>query len=192
MQGEVDDLSSDAALLAATAAGERPAFERFAARHRRPLARFLAQLGADAEDVAQEALIAAHRAAGTFRGAGTARAWLFQIARRLALRRRPRQDVVSDSPLTELAVRAGWGEPPADPETAASEAEARAQVRAAFARLSPEDREVLHLRDVEGLTGPEAALALDLHIDALKTRLHRARLRLMASLVGAEGGSHAR
>ena len=63
-----------------------------------------------------------------------------------------------------------------------AEQKEKERVSAALARLSDEDREVIVLRDLEGFTGPEAAALLDVDLGALKSRLHRARLRLMAEL----------
>ena len=60
-------------------------------------------------------------------------------------------------------------------------------VRRAFARLAAEDREVLLLRDIEGFHGDEAATLLEIGLPALKSRLHRARLRLVAELRGTGG-----
>ena len=59
--------------------------------------------------------------------------------------------------------------------------ESRAHVAAALTSLSPDDREVLLLRDVEGLSGEETAHTLGVDLAAMKSRLHRARLRLAAA-----------
>ncbi|TNF30237.1 MAG: RNA polymerase subunit sigma-24, partial [Deltaproteobacteria bacterium] len=74
------------------------------------------------------------------------------------------------------------------PEAAAARAEDRARLATALAALAEADREVIALRDLAGLTGPEAADALGLPLAAMKTRLHRARLRLMGQLRGGPGG----
>ena len=77
-----------------------------------------------------------------------------------------------------LGLAAGWG----DPEAIASAHEQQDVLAHAFARLEPLDREILSLRDQEGLTGPEAAEVLQLPLSAVKARLHRARLRLMGEV----------
>lgn len=86
-----------------------------------------------------------------------------------------------EAPLVELGVAAGWGEV-RDPEARVSAMEDHARLHRALDALSPADREVITLRDLEGLSGPEAAQVLDLPLASLKTRLHRARLRLLARL----------
>lgn len=180
------DDPSDAALLSATAAGDTAAFDRFVTRHAPHVHRFLASLGvhdADADDAMQDAFVAAWRGARGFRGDGTARAWLFTIARnavRHAARRRvgePDRFAPLDAAhsLDAIALAAGWGRD--DEAIAADRAEL---VRVALHRLGAPDREILVLRDMEGLSGDETAAALELTLPAMKSRLHRARLRLAA------------
>ena len=178
---------SDADLLRRSAEGDAGAFERFVTRHEASVYRYLRALAddaADAEDALQEAFVAAWRAASSFRGTD-ARAWLLAIARnRLRRMHRRRAGAPSDSdlvPLERLGAEAGWGAPE-DPGAELERREARERVERALGRLSAPDREVLLLRDVEGLTGEEAADVLGISLAALKSRLHRARLRLAAEL----------
>ncbi len=90
-----------------------------------------------------------------------------------------------DEPLMTLGREAGWGSD--DPEALAIAAERRDTLTRALQALSPGDREVLILRDIEGLSGQEAAEVLAITGAALKSRLHRARLRLARALrVSAE------
>jgi RNA polymerase sigma-70 factor (ECF subfamily) len=56
------------------------------------------------------------------------------------------------------------------------------RLRAALARLEGDDRAVIVARDLEGLSGRETAELLDISLAAMKARLHRARLRLVAEL----------
>lgn len=152
-------------------------------RHAGAVHRLLRTLGAgpdDAEDALQDCFIAAWRAAATFGGGESARGWLFSIARnalRRQHRRRAGEPAEMDS-LEVLATLAGWG--------AGSDFSARLEVEDelewALARIPEEERRVLILRDLEGLSGPEAADALELSVPAMKSRLHRGRLHLMAVL----------
>ncbi len=174
----------DAALLRRAAGGDRSAYDTFVTRHQDALFRFLrlaAGQDGDAEDALQEAFLAAWRAAGGFRGGDSARAWLFTIGRHALLRlRRRRVDEPADLvPLEALGCEAGWGgEPAVEP----AGGDRRAQLTAALGRLAPPDREVIVLRELEGFSGEEAAALLGLELPALKSRLHRARLRLAAEL----------
>jgi RNA polymerase sigma-70 factor (ECF subfamily) len=176
----------DTELLTHAASGDTHAFDVFVVRHAADVHRFVGSLGvhgADADDVLQDTFVAAWRGAGTYRGDGTARAWLFSVARNV-VRHRVRRRVgepehfapldAADS-LEAIAEAAGWG------SEAESNAYERAElVRTALARLAPADREILVLRDVEGLSGDETAAALSLSLAGMKSRLHRARLRLAA------------
>lgn len=190
MEEGVDDRE----LIARAGAGDRLAFEALAERHADRVYRFVRRLVASeaaAEDALQETFVAAWRGAAAYRGEGSVRGWLLGLARRQAARtwrRRAGEPLVAesiDAPLVELGLEAGWG---ADPEAVAAAAEDRDRVRAALARLSDEDRAILVLRDLEQLSGPETAQSLDLSLAAMKSRLHRARLRLMAEL-RADGGA---
>jgi len=67
-------------------------------------------------------------------------------------------------------------------QDAAVAAELRAQLEAALATLAPELRAAVVLRDVEGLSGREAAQVLEITEAALKSRLHRARALLRQAL----------
>ncbi len=182
---------SDHQLLAASAGGDALAFEQFVERHQGPTLRYL-RLLTDApgsvEDALQEAFLAAWRGAASFRGESSARAWLISIARHALFRQHRRRAGEPDEsvPLESLGREAGWG---ADPHTDLAERLAdRQAVRRALARLAPSDREILLLRDVEGLSGEQCAVLLGLGLPALKSRLHRARLRFAAQLRGVDHG----
>lgn len=184
-------MDDDRALLEGVAAGDRAAFTALWRLHQPAVRRFAAVLAGDAaDDVVQETFLQAHRGAAAFRGEGSVRGWLLGIARFSVMRlhRRHAGEPRDHEPLEALGQRAGWGSD--DPERLASLAEDRDRVRAALARLAVEDREVLLLRDVEGLAGEDVAHALGLAIPAMKSRLHRARLRLAAAV--REGGPDGR
>lgn len=176
---------TDATLLHAAAAGDRAAFECLVDRHAAHVHRFartLVRQADEAEDLLQQTFLSAWQAAGQFRGESSARGWLFTIARHAAGRARERHDreAIDDTPIEALGVEAGWGQ--ASPELAAMREEQRRRVAAAFATLDREDQAVLTLRDLEGYSGDETAALLGVGLPAMKSRLHRARLRLAAAL----------
>jgi RNA polymerase sigma factor (sigma-70 family) len=189
VQSEHQDLE----LIRRTAAGDRAAFTALVRRHRDGVFRYARGLVSSdqaAEDVLQETWIAVYRGASGFEGASSVRAWVLGISRRLAARtwRLRAGEPADKAPLHELGEQAGWGAED-DPEALAAALESGARVRAALDGLSDSDREILLLRDVEQLTGPEAAEILGISEATMKTRLHRARLRLLAAL--REGGQDA-
>lgn len=172
---------TDQTLLVRAAAGDHAAFDLIVERHRASvfrLARLLAPQPDEAEDVLQQAFLAAWRHAAQFRGEASVRTWLLTITRHTALRARERRqrEPLDETPLDELGRAAGWGGP--DPEALALAGERRDLLAAAFAALPPDDREVLTLRDLEGLSGEQTAALLGVGLAAMKSRLHRARLAL--------------
>ncbi len=178
-------MSRDPELLERTAGGDRRAFERFVEAHEAAVLRYVRTRTGDpavAEDALQETFIAAWRNAHTFRGTGSARPWLLTIARNAVRRqyRRPAGAPDAFEPLDAVAARAGWGR---DADGAWTDRIAAGQVvERGFRALSPDDREVLVLRDLEGFGNEEVAELLGLSLSAVKSRVHRARLRFMESV----------
>ncbi len=180
---------TDRDLIARTAEGDRRAFEQLVERHAAAVLR-LAEAVSDpstAEDAMQQTFLSVYQHAASFRGDASVRTWMLTIARNAAHRlhgKRQREELV-EQPLMQLGVEAGWGSD--DPEAIAIASERKGALQKAMSLLSPEDQEVLTLRDLEGLSGSEAAEVLEIGERALKSRLHRARLRLAASLRGLGG-----
>lgn len=140
--------------------------------HVQRFARTLCSTPEDAEDAAQEALIVLYRKIGTLRTAAALASWMFSIVRNECVRR-------SRLRLTRHA-------PPATTEPSAEDATlARLEMErivAAIAGLPVEQRAVLVLRDIQGLSGAATAEALCLNRAAMKSRLHRGREALRARL----------
>lgn len=159
------------------------AFTSLVERHADPVYRFLRSLGAetaDAEDALQDCFVSAWRSAASFTGADSARGWLYSIARN-ALRRQYRRRVGEPrhtESLEVLGAQAGWG----TQSDLLPRLEAISELEWALSQLPTEEREIVALRDLEGLTGPEASEALGITTAAMKSRLHRGRLRLMGLL----------
>ena len=170
---------TDEDLVRRCAGGDRGAFERLVARHEAPIYRFAVRACGgerEAEDAVQDGLLAAWRGAATFRGDASARTWLFQVVLNACRRRhRPRAGRGPESPL-EAAGDVAAAE--SGPEDRVGARQVGRAIDAALASLADEAREVLLLRDVEGLSGDETAAALGIGLAAMKSRLHRARLEL--------------
>lgn len=179
------DRFSESDLVARAAAGDHDAFGVLVARHQASvfrLARAVTHSREAAEDVLQQAFLAAWQALPRFRGEASVRTWLLTIARHAAVRRQAAaaREPLDDTPLEDLGLQAGWG---CDgPEDLAIRSEARATLSRALAALDAEDRTVLTLRELEGLSGEATAALLGVSLPAMKSRLHRARLRLAAEI----------
>jgi len=134
----------------------------------------------DLDDAVQEAFLALTRSRASFRGDAGIGTWLFtavrnacrQLLRPVARRRRVLGEEAGVDALDDLAT------PELGPEELAERDELVALVQQALAQVDADHREILVLRDLEGRSGPETAAALGLSIDAMKSRLHRARAAL--------------
>jgi RNA polymerase sigma-70 factor, ECF subfamily len=175
----------DQELVAAVAAGQDAALRELFARHAPWLAARLRSVlpAADVEDVLQETFLAVWRGAAGYRPDGPAGGWVWGIARRQAalfLRRRgPAALALPD----DTAAGAGSaGDQAGDPAEAAL---LRAELAAAVAALGPAGspvREAWRLMHVEDRPVAEAAALMGVPEGTAKSRAHRARQRLRASL----------
>jgi RNA polymerase sigma-70 factor (ECF subfamily) len=173
----------DEQLLAAARQGDADALETLILRYQPRIYRFgLKMCGdiEDARDVVQESLLAMARTIRSFRGDASVSTWLYTIARRFCIRKHRRSKFAPQWEESLDAVAAGRladaSDPAPDPEQRVAAREIDAALSAAIDALDDGQREVLVLRDMEGLSAPEVAEALGLSVDAVKSRLHRARL----------------
>jgi RNA polymerase sigma-70 factor (ECF subfamily) len=170
--------------------GDARAFEQLALDIERPLYRHAARmLGQDdAEDVVQDALLAAWKSLGSFEGTSF-RAWVFRIVTNRALdrlRSRRRHPELPLDPPAEDDDSTGWAEPTAPgPELAdlAADREALVVVEQALARIPADQRAALLLRDVEGFAYEEIATITSTEIGTVKSRIHRGRLAVRNILI---------
>jgi RNA polymerase sigma-70 factor (ECF subfamily) len=175
-------------LLDAARAGDAGALETLLEKHEPRVYRFARRLCGhreDAEDVLQESLLTAARSLSGFRGASSLSTWLFTIARSHCIKKRRRSRFAP----TEVSLDAGEGDsarehpdPAPGPEEALHARRLEAALERAIAGLDRKYREILVLRDVEGLTAPEVATVTGLSVAAIKSRLHRARARVREEL----------
>ena len=140
--------------------------------HRDGIFRYLCRIvgNEDARELTQEVFLRVTRSGTPETDEGGRRAWLFRIARNLAL-----NHVRDDRRRGETV------EMTADPALLPTQPLAIA-LREALDRLSPVDRDVFLMRETGGLTYEEIAFACLLTPDAVRSRLHRARQQLRAAL----------
>ncbi|MGH7366245.1 MAG: sigma-70 family RNA polymerase sigma factor [Candidatus Rokuibacteriota bacterium] len=164
-------------------AGDPTAFEELVmAYQHRVFGVALRMLGnaGEAQEVAQEAFVRAHRALGEFRGDAKLSTWLYAITSRLCLnrlasaeRRLTRQGEDALLRLSDAAPR---------PDAVLERSELEAALQRAIAELPEERRIVVVLCDLEGLSYEEIAQVLELPLGTVRSRLHRARTDLKNKL----------
>ncbi|MGO8970695.1 MAG: sigma-70 family RNA polymerase sigma factor [Myxococcaceae bacterium] len=189
---------TDAELLEAVKRGDAQAVDEVLEKHEKQVFRFgLRMCGSeeDARDVLQETLVAAFRGLPEFRGDADLSTWLYQIARSFCIKARrrrsgePAEKVSLDRPEAQAVPSEG-----PVPEARAHAREMGEVLQAAILSLPESHREVIVLKDVEGLTAEEVARVLHEDVAAVKSRLHRARGGLrqaVATLLGPDGWTRA-
>jgi RNA polymerase sigma-70 factor (ECF subfamily) len=169
--------------VARARSGERPALEALLVELAPQMERFARRLcggrAADVDDVLQDALVLVAEHLPEFEGKSALSSWVFALVRSACARRRRGAKNAGHDGLDAVLEVASEGP---SPERATLDDERRRQVAAALDALPAEHREVLALRDVEGLTAEEAAASLGISVAALKSRLHRGRAALRAAL----------
>jgi RNA polymerase sigma-70 factor (ECF subfamily) len=188
----------EAAIIARILSGERELFHDLIRPYERGL--YLAAYSvvlneADAEDIAQDAVIKAYKGLKNFRGESRFSTWLMAIALNEARSRwrktkAEQLDFLSDCEESSgdytPSVLADWRYIPSQE---LERKELRQALREAMAKLSPEQREVLILRDVRGMNIAETAAATGVNEGLVKVRLFRARLsmqKLLAPKLGTK------
>jgi len=135
---------------------------------------------AEAEDVAQEAFVRAHRALGEFRGDAKLSTWLYAITSRLCLNRLASGERRMARQGEDALLRLSDAGP--SPDAALERRELETALGRAIAELPEDRRIVVVLRDLEGLSYEEIAQVLELELGTVRSRLHRARAELKEKL----------
>jgi RNA polymerase sigma-70 factor (ECF subfamily) len=181
----------DRVLLERIRAGDKAACDDCIRQHAPGVYRLALRLmrnEAEAEDVMQETFLNAFKGIHRFDGRAALRTWLYRIAYNAALvhLRRPKPEFLT----VEEASEPEDGTPVPQqlfdwsrlPEQELERAELRAQMEGAIRELPEKLRAVFVMRELEDLSTEETAEALGVKIEVVKTRLHRARLRLRERL----------
>ncbi len=175
-EGGIQADRSDAELLAAHVAGDRHAFAELFGRHHRQLhrlARLTTRSREDAEDALQDAMLSAHRGAGSFRYDAAVGSWLHRIVVNACLDRLRRAKAHRTAPLEDVY--------PVPDRTA--QVETAIGVQHALMRLPLEQRAAVVAVDMQGYSIADTARMLGVAEGTVKSRCARARVRL-AQLLG--------
>jgi RNA polymerase sigma-70 factor, ECF subfamily len=134
----------------------------------------------DAEDVLQDTFLRAYRGIKSFKGNSTFSTWIYRITANSALMRLRKRQLptvsIDDADEREAPINiADWAPGPVEQVL---NQETQAAMTEAIDALPPEFRQVFVLRDIEELSNAEVAEVLDISVAAVKSRLHRARLKV--------------
>lgn len=166
-------------------APERHDFEEFVRGQRERMLRLCAGILSDpaqAEDAAQEVFVKAYRAWESFRGESSRSTWLYRIAVRhcvdvLRFQQRLQRMFSTGDEAVDAAMDGAeddaWRVPGLE-----TEVESRIAAKEILSALSEGDRIILSLREVEGLSYEEMAKVLEVSVEAIRSRLARARRAL--------------
>ncbi|HET8546453.1 MAG TPA: sigma-70 family RNA polymerase sigma factor [Bryobacteraceae bacterium] len=171
-------MAPDDELIRRTACGDHSAFDQLVQRYEAAVLRFLRLLArCDAEDILQDTFLAVYRSAAQYRGEASFRTWLFRIAKNAAYQARIRRARHGEW-TSEFPALIGYD----DPEQQAIRSQRLRTLNAALALLDSEDRQIIVLRDIRGISGEDTARLLGISLAAMKSRLHRARARLAGNM----------
>jgi RNA polymerase sigma-70 factor (ECF subfamily) len=173
----------DQALVERVQGGDKTAFDILVLKYENKIIKLVNRYVHDpdeAMDVAQEAFIKAYRAVGRFRGESAFYTWLYRIAintaknHLVAMRRRPPGNDIDGSEAEQYVGAAGLREYDT-PEHLVLKDEIQATIARAIDDLPDDLRTAITLRELEGLSYEEIALAMDCPIGTVRSRIFRAR-----------------
>lgn len=189
-----DSSDSDLQLVERTVAGDQRAYELLVIKYQRRIERLIGRMVRDVDlvpDIAQETFIRAYRALHQFRGEAQFYTWLYRIAvntAKKALVDMKRNPVISENALRgsdddDETSRPG-NELISDetPETVLAAQEIAAAVNSAMEALPEDLRQAVTLREIEGLTYEEIAVAMSCPIGTVRSRIFRAREAISAKV----------
>ncbi len=173
----------DRQLIAICLGGRRDAFGELVTRYQARLYNAAIRLvdnPEDAADVVQDAFLNAYQSLHSFKGDAEFFTWLYRIAfnAAISLKRKKRAVVSLDAAGPESGIDPDDPSEYIKPGAALERSEEETQLQGAMIRLSHEHREVLILKDIEGMKYEDIAEILGVPIGTIRSRLHRARLEL--------------
>ena len=180
----MSDRETDQALVERAQQGDKRAFEQLVGKYQRKLGRLLSRFirdHAEVEDVAQEVFIKAYRALSTFRGDSAFYTWLYRIGintaknHLVAKGRRAPTSTEFDANEAESFEDAAQLHDINTPERLLQSKQIGQTANAAMEALPEELRNAIVLREIEGLSYEEIAVAMKCPIGTVRSRIFRAR-----------------
>lgn len=185
--------ADDEVLIGRALEGDSDAFETLICRHSEKffrLARGIVDDESDAQDVLQKAMVKMHRKLDTLRDPGSFNSWAYRIVKNMALMQVRRESRNAEIGFGDLgpgqdderhfeSLAPNWRN---QAEEAIETEELRERLTAAIEELEPKYQSPFVLYEFDGLEIAEIGELLDLSVGGVKSRLHRARKKLRASL----------
>jgi len=183
----------DAELVKKAQSGDMQAFDQLITKHRAKIYAMILKMvknDADAWDLSQDAFVKAWHALPKFEARAQFSTWLFRISHNVVYDWMRKRRILSEGELNDEIFDSDRIDPNARtspqqhtrPDEAMVQAERRKQINDAIAKLSPNHREVILLREVQGLDYKEIAEATGATMGTIMSRLHHARKKLQSHL----------
>ena len=176
-------------LVQAAQGGDESAFEELVCAYEKKVYHLSLRMCAnpdDAFEIAQEAFLSAWRGLKFFRGESSFSTWIYRLTSNAAIdfmRREKRQGGAGGVSLDDEEIHIDPPDESPSPHAQAEQQELRGALAAGLETLSPEHRQVLLLRELQGMSYEEIARCLDLDLGTVKSRIARAREKLRKYLV---------
>lgn len=187
-----DPSGEEARLIARTRQGDSTAFDELVTLHRQRVFATIYNVvrnEEDAWDLSQEAFLRAWKRIGSFKGDASFATWLYRIAMNVTIdslrRKRAEKATEFDDSVNPREIEPGaptLPKPVATPHRQMEHAEIRRRLDEALARLSPEHRMVITLREIDGASYEEIAAAMGCSLGTVMSRLFYARKKLQTML----------
>ena len=185
--------SEDRVLIAGLQAGNEDAYETLILRFQQPVYNLVYRLLSDTTstaDIVQEVFLKIFRSIHSFRGDSSLKTWMYRIAVNEAhnyrrwFSRHQKQEIGLAAETSNRPIQDSLTDPGRTPFDLTLDQETRALVERALAKLNPNFRAAVVLRDIEDLSYEEIAVVLELSLGTVKSRILRGREALRRILEG--------
>jgi RNA polymerase sigma-70 factor (ECF subfamily) len=183
----------EAGLLTSLRAGNEEAYETLILLYQHPVYNLVCRLlndPEDASDIVQEVFLKVFRNVGSFRGNSALKTWIYRIAvnesynHRRWFSRHQRQEIGMEGPDGVRSYEDSLADHGRSPFELAADRETRALVEDALAKVNPNFRAAVILRDIEDMSYEEIAAILEISLGTVKSRILRGRDALRKALTG--------
>lgn len=172
-------------VVRAVLSGQTDEFEKLVAAYEKPVYHIALKMTGneeDAFDLSQDTFLKAYRSLGSFRGESGFGTWIYRLAANLCIdflrKQKRRGKIVSLDDTDDYGRPAELPDLRFEPQSAMEKRELSMQIREGLGKLPPDQKFVLILRDIEGLSYQEIADTLKMELGTVKSRISRARAHL--------------